>query len=314
LGVPVALGIVLGLVVLIARPRGAHAEGAEADAAEQRERCAVRLSVALTGVSPEASLLASSNPQGEVDNLVNTPAFADRFARFINSEFNGGPALSATEDPVYFLAHYIVANRKPWSELFVGPYDVVPTGPSMTVQPSAQGLGFFRSLAWLKRYAGNEERGLMLAGAFRVLSNTTGLVLDPSSGNPGDDRTSEGRKAAACKGCHFDAWYALDKVATLLPRREGQDPTTFTFVRTKNPPQPLLGKQLSDDRDLLTTLVASEAWRFQQCRNVFRFLYGRTENQCEAPVFDACVDTLAANAPIQSAVAVVAKDPSFCMR
>jgi hypothetical protein len=41
-------------------------------------------------------------------------------------------------------------------------------------------------------------------------------------------------------------------------------------------------------------------------------MYGRPENQCEAKTFDACVDALASKKTIQSAVAAVAKDASFC--
>jgi hypothetical protein len=45
---------------------------------------------------------------------------------------------------------------------------------------------------------------------------------------------------------------------------------------------------------------------------VFCYLYDRDENQCEGVVFDKCVDALAADGTMQSAVAAVVKDPSFC--
>jgi hypothetical protein len=299
--------------VALVTGRGAHAEGGEADKAEANERCAIRLAIALEGKSADSALLTAPDPQATVDAMVDSPEFADRYARFINSEFNGGPALSATEDPVYYLAKYVLTQKKPWSELFIGPYKVVAnaTATGMDVTADATGLGYFRSPSWMKRYAGNEPQGYMLSASFRILSNTTGLTLTPSVGNPGDDRTATGRSASGCKSCHFDNWFALDKFARLLPmKKPASDPPTFT--PPTEGPQQLLGKTLANDKDLVTTLVDSDAWRFNQCRVVYKFLYGRPENQCEAKTFDACVDALASKKTIQSAVAAVAKDASFC--
>ena len=73
-------------------------------------------------------------------------------------------------------------------------------------------------------------------------------------------------------------------------------------------------RRIANDKQLVETLVDSDAWRFNQCRNVFKFLYGRSENQCESKVFDSCVDALVNQKTIQSAVAAVAKDPSFCVK
>ncbi|MDF2693962.1 MAG: hypothetical protein K0S65_2345 [Labilithrix sp.] len=291
--------------------RGAHAEDADVDKAEVAERCAIRLSIALVGKSPDAALLASSDPRSAVEGLLASPDFADRFARFINSEFNGGPSSSATDDPVYYLAKHVIANDKPWTDLFIGPYAITPTETAMEVTDDAEGLGYFRSPSWMKRYGGNEGAGYMLVGAFRILSNTTGLELIPSVGNPGDDRSGAGRKAGACRGCHFDAWYALDTYAKLLPKRKGQG-DTMTFTEPTDGPQQLLGRTIADDKDLVSALVDSDAWRFHQCRNVFKFVHGRPENQCEATVFDSCVDALVQQKTLRAAVAAVVNDPTFC--
>ncbi|CAN5924244.1 hypothetical protein BH11MYX4_BH11MYX4_19950 [soil metagenome] len=297
--------------VALVTGRGAHAEGGEADKVEQNERCAIRLSIALQGKSADAALLAAADPQASIDAMVASPEFAERYARFINSEFNGGPSTSALEDPVYYLAKYVLTNKKPWSDLFIGPYKVVANATAMDVASDPNGLGYFRTPAWMKRYAGNEPQGYMLSASFRILSNTTGLMLTPSVGNPGDDRTANGRSAAACKSCHFDNWFALDKFARLLPmKKPASDPPTFT--PPTEGPQQLLGKTLANDKELVTALVDSDAWRFNQCRTAFKFLYGRPENMCEAKTFDACVDALANQKTIQSAVAAVAKDASFC--
>ncbi len=293
--------------------RGAHAEDSAADRAETNERCANRLSIALVGKSADATLFSAADPQSSVDALLQSPAFADQLASFINSRFNGGPATDAKSDTVYWLAKYIVTNGKPWSDLFVGSYDVVANaaGDGMDVKDDPKGLGYFRTDAWRRRYAGNEAQGYMLSASFRILSNTTGLVLTPSVGQPGDDRTTTGRMAAPCNSCHFNPWYALDHVARLLPMRKGMG-DTMTFTLPTEGPQQVLGETISTDQDLVTKLVGSDAWKFAQCRNVFQFLYGRNENQCEAPVFDACVSALENQKTIQSAVAAVAKDPSFC--
>ncbi len=310
-----ALPTIASGVALLTNAKGARADGAEADKAEASERCAIRIAIALQGKSADATLLANPDPQSAVDGMLSSPEFANRYASFINSEFNGGPSTAANDDPVYYLAKYVVAQNKSWSELFVGAYSVTAAadGKSMDVAADAKGLGYFRTASWMKRYAGNEPMGYMLSASFRILSNTAGLTLTPSVGNPGDDRTATGRSASPCKSCHFDDWYALDKFARLLPMKKvASDPPTFT--PTTAGPQQLLGKTITDDRELVQTLVDSDAWRFNQCRNVFKFLYGRSENQCESKVFDACVDALAGQKTIQSAVAAVAKDASFCVK
>ena len=308
-----ACPMLVGAVALLTGSRGARAEGAEGDKAETSERCAIRISIALQGKSADAALLASPDPQAAVDGMLASPEFADRYARFINAEFNGGPSTSATDDPVYYLAKHVVTQQLPWSELFLGGYSITASATAMDVKEDPDGLGYFHSPSWMKRYAGNEDKGYMLVGAFRILSNTTGLELNASVGNPGEDRTATGRSATACKSCHFDDWYALDKFARLLPKKKGQG-DAMTFTAPTEGPQQLLGKTLASDKELVASLVDSDAWRFAQCHNVFKFLYGRGENQCEAKVFDACVDALVSQKTIQSAVAAVAKDPSFCVK
>jgi len=310
--VPVAAAV--ALLGGPAGPRGAHAEGAEGDHVETRERCGLRLSIALQGKSPDPALLASSDPQAAVADMVGSPEFTERYARFINAQFNGAPSATAAEDPVYYLAKYVLEKQKPWSDLFVGPYAITAasaTATEMVVAEDEDGLGYFRSPAWMKRYAGNEDQGMMLVAAFRILSDTTGLTLVASVGAPGEKRDATGRAAAACKGCHFDSWYALDKFAKLLPRKKTSG-DTVTFTPPPAGTQDILGKSIADDRAMVGALVDSDAWRVAQCRNVFRFLYGRVENQCEARAFDACVDALSGEKTLQAAVAAVAKDPSFC--
>lgn len=304
---------VLAAGLAAASGKGARADGSEADKAEQNERCAIRLSIALVGKSPDAALFASGNPQSAIDGMIESPEFAERYARFVNAQFNGGPATSPTEDPVYYLAKHVITNNKPWTDLFNGPYDVVANGTtSMNVTDDPNGLGYFRSNAWRLRYAGNEEKGYMLVAAFRIFSNMTNLTLSPSVGNPGDDRTANGRAQGVCKTCHYDAYFALDKVARVLPMKKVAADGKVTFAAPTEGPQQLLGKNITDDKALVNAIIESDAYRFAQCRAVFNFLYGRDENQCEAPVFDACVNALSEKKTIKAAVAAVAKDPGFC--
>lgn len=280
---------------------------AEDDAAEKRERCATRLSIALLGKSAAPELSAAASPQDQVDALLGDPVFVDRFARFTNAQLNPQPGENVGEDASYTLSKYVLANKKPWSDLFVGPYDV-----TNTVAPDPAGLGYFRSAPWMKRYAGNEEDGYRLSAAYRILQNTTGLELTATTNVQGVDLTAKGRQAAACAGCHYQSWYALDKVAKVLSRRKGQN-ANITFIPPSEGPQQILGgKTIADDKQLVTELVASENFRVNACRLAFKYLYGRAENTCEAQVFERCVDAFAKEQTMQSAIAVVAKDPTFC--
>lgn len=290
--------------------RSAQAE--DGDKTEFNARCARRVSISLLGKSPDAALLASAAPQGQVDALLGTADFQERYARFTNSVFNSGPGEEAKQDAVYSLAKHILAGGRPWKELFNGPYRVdLQTDGTMKVVDDPEGLGYFRSREWLVRYAGNESTGVKLNTAFRILNNTTNLELIPSVAKPGEDRTAAGREAPGCKTCHFENWYGLDLVAKVLTKRVGQD-DAMKFEAPTAGPQQLLGKTIANDKELVTALVESDSWKFAQCRNVFRFLYGRAENVSEGHIFDTCVDELTAKGTIQAAIASVAKDASFC--
>ena len=40
--------------------------------------------------------------------------------------------------------------------------------------------------------------------------------------------------------------------------------------------------------------------------------YDRPEDECEGPIFDKCMSAFSNDGKIQTALATVAKDPSFC--
>jgi hypothetical protein len=291
------------------------ARAVEPDPQAAHEKCAERLSIAVLGLSPSAALLGDANPQSQVDTMVQAPEFIERFSRFVNQQLNDDPGAVAAEDSAYYMTKYALEKGLAWKDVFSGPYNVVAganANAAPTVQADPQGLGYFRSTPWKVRYAGNEEEGLKISTAYRMMNNIVGLTLVASTNAPGADISATGRKAPACAGCHYDSWYALDKVAQTLDRvkRTGMNVTFDESLATQ---QPILdGQSLKGDKALVDALVNSEQFQFRACRLAFKFLYGRDENVCEAPVFDKCVDELKASGKIQNAVAAVAKDSTFC--
>jgi hypothetical protein len=279
---------------------------------EATERCATRLSIALLGKSPSAALLANANPQATIDQMVASPVFIERFARFVNATFNELPGATAADDSAYHLARYVLQNNRPWEELFIGQYTLNGTGDAVTVAADPAGIGYFRNRAWMTRYAGNEIGGVRIQAAYRMMQNVIGLKLVATTNAPDADISATGRQAATCRACHYDSWFALDKVASVLGKREGMA-ATATFTPYSGPPQTLLGGlSIGSEKELVTALTRSVAFEFRSCRLAFLFLYGRNEQTCEAPVFDACMQTFKANKTIQSAIKVVASSQAYC--
>jgi hypothetical protein len=296
-------------IVAIAASLGAMTSPlrAEEDPAAKNERCAIRLSMALLGKSPDAALLRSAAPQDSVDAMLADPAFVERFARYTNRRFNAEPGDNVGEDAVYTLAKHVLTNRLPWKEMFVGRTNV---GETVTADPA--GLGYFRSDGWMRRYAGNEPAGYRLVAAYRILQNTTGLDLAATTNAPEADISAEGRKAPQCKVCHYEGWFALDKVAKVLSRRQGLN-KEMKFIPPNEGPQTILDDEsIANDEALVKSLVSSEDYRVHQCRVAFGFLYGRPENTCEAPVFEKCLDAFTSEGTMQAAVRAIAKDAGFC--
>jgi hypothetical protein len=302
---PLAAGA-LALTFGLAKPHRVNADDASA-AVEKRERCATRLSVAFLGKSAAPDLFAAADPQEKVSGLLADPQFVERFARFVNAELNDEPGETIPEDASYTLAKYVLTNDKPWKDMFVGKYDVTDT-----VAADATGLGYFRSDAWMRRYAGNETAGYRIVAAYRILQNTTGLELTATTNVDGVDLSAKGREAPACAGCHFQKWYALDKVARVLSKRQGTG-ANMTFVAPTDGPQQILdGQTITNDQQLVESLVASEDFTFNVCRLAFKYLYGRAETTCEGVVFDKCIDSFKGSGSMKDAIAAIAKDPTFC--
>lgn len=311
---PVAAAIVFSVV---SSPKRATAEDTGADSAEHAERCATRLSSAILGEGPAADLLANRQPQGTVDAMLKDAKFVERFSRFINSQFNTAPGAMPAEDASYYMTKYVLENSKPWSDMFIGQYDVAPQNAQQpmgqaVVTPNAEGLGYFRSRAWAVRYAGNEPAGIRIVTAYRMMQNTIGLTLAATTNAPDADVSAAGRKAPQCAGCHYTPWFALDNVAAVLGTRQGTGAQTRFTPSSLGPQQIFGGVTISNDKELVTALVGNEAFNVNACRLAYKYLYGRAERSCEGPVFDQCVDAFKKDKTITSALAVVAKDPLFC--
>jgi hypothetical protein len=304
-----APAVALASLATMARSAKAPLEDAE------RARCATRLSLALTGAPATPDLLANADPQSQVDALLATPQFVDQFARFINSKFNDEPGMAPADDAPFFLAKYLLQNNKPWHELFDGGYRVdavagPPVSAQVVVDPA--GLGYFRSRNWMIRYAGNEEQGYRLSSAFRIQQNIIGLDVTAVTNAPGVDVSATGRMATGCRGCHYDSYFALDKVAKILSRKTGPANNPVFVDPTEGPQVVLDSHTLNNDADLVKTLVESPDHQFRTCRLAFQFLYGRGEATCESELFDKCIDAYTSTGDVRAAVKTIAQEPGFC--
>ncbi|HEY5922388.1 MAG TPA: hypothetical protein VIV11_11990 [Kofleriaceae bacterium] len=281
-------------------------------------RCATRLSLSLTGRAPSAALLSSADPQSQVDALLADPAFVEQFARFINAELNPEPGMTPAADATYFMAQHVLTNNRPWREMFDGKYRVEPVPAAGGMPATARvvddpdGLGYFRSRPWMVRYAGNEEQGYRLNSAFRIQQNVIGLDVGAVTNLPGTDISASGRMATQCRGCHYDEYFALDKVAKVLSRRTGPDDAIVFVPPTEGPQQVLDGRMIANDADLVQALVESTDHKFRTCRLAFQFLYGRAEATCESALFDRCVDEYTNTGDIRAALRTIATDTGYC--
>jgi hypothetical protein len=286
----------LGLILL--------GEGAYADPVTPA--CARRLGIAFTG-APSAQSTGGSASELTASFLASAEFF-ERFARFINSRFNPIPGQTPADDTAYHFVRYVLEQGLPWEQLFLGKLNLM----NVRVVPDEGGLGYFRTNAWQVRYAGNEEAGVRIVSAYRMLQNTVGLKLAPAQIAAGVDSSATGREAAGCRGCHYDGWYALDPMAVVLGRVTRNGAGDPSFPPYQGPAVELLGQSMSSDAELVAALVHSQRFQVNTCRLAFEFLFGRTENSCEGPVFDRCVTAFGQSGRIQDALAAIATDDLFC--
>jgi hypothetical protein len=280
---------------------------------ELNQRCATRLSTTILGKAPTSTLLSATDPKLSIDSMLATPEFIEKFSRFINSEFNRDPGVMPADDASYYLAKYVLTNNKPWKDLFAGQYRVDPGATATAdavVVSDALGLGYFRSRAWMVRYAGNETEGYRIVSAYRIMNNVIGLKLQAAVNTDGINAT--GRKAPACAGCHYNPNFGLDYAAKVLSKRVGMG-STMTFSAPNEGPQPLFGnQQIADDAQFVNAMVNSLDFKFNACRLAMKFLYGRAEFKCEGPVFDQCVSAFTTTGTMQAALGAVAKNAAYC--
>ncbi len=278
----------------------------------KNSRCASRLAISVTGKLKPSQLLDQDNPQRSAKNLLKSPEFIEYFSRYINAQFNDEPGESAAEDAPYYVMRKVLEENRPYRDLFLGPYRVVATSASEArVDADPNGLGYLRSPAWMERYAGNEEAGWRIVAAYRILSNTLGTELNPTTAAPNVDESAEGRRSPACAVCHYDNWFALDPLAMVLGRAVRDTNNQLNFL----PGQESLvlgGVKIANERQLIETLVASEEFQYRSCEIIFEFLYGRKPLACEAGIFDRCMTAFKADGRIQSALLSYLEEGSFC--
>ena len=310
------LGVPAAVIAVVAS--GGRSAGVTPPDDAARVRCATRLSMALTGKAPSAELLAAADPQAEVDKLLADEAFVEQFSRFMNSKLNPEPAMTPAADATYYLTQYVLRNNRPWHELFDGQYRVEPV-PATTSSPATaqvvadpNGLGYFRSRPWMVRYAGNEEQGYRLSAAFRIQQNIVGLDVGAVTNAPGTDISATGRMASSCRGCHYDEWFALDKVARVLSRKTGPDDAIVFVAPTEGSQQILNGRTIANDAELVAALLDSTDHKFRTCRLAFEYLYGRAEANCEAALFDACIDAYTTTGDVRATLRTLATAPGYC--
>jgi len=281
-------------------------------------RCATRLSIALLGTSPTATLAAAPSPQSQVPAMLQDPNFIDQFARFVNAQFNEIPGNMPVEDSAYWLAKQVLSTGVPWKQMFIGPYGVQTdaNGNVTAIVNDPNGLGFFTWLPWMQFYSGNEPAGIPLRMANHIMRATVGLSLIPVTNSASVNITATGRQAPACAGCHYNSLFGLDYAAQLLPQKVvNSNPITFTAPLPANLPVVNLlglGTAMNNESDFVHALVNSTNFEFHACEIAFKYLYGRTEYACEGPVFDACMRAFHANGMIQSAIQALAQDPTYC--
>lgn len=315
--------IVPALVLTVAGAAAlTHRAAAAPVGQEAAARCARRVSMSLTGKAPSATLLASTNPQSEVDQLIASPDFIERFSGYINSEMNLNSGANSAEDASYHMMKHVLTNNLPYRDMFMGKFNVnspanMPN--TVTVDADPMGLGYFHSRAWLVRYAGNEEAGIKIVTAYRIMQNMVGLKLTAVSNAEGVPTGKDVRTTNVnCTQCHNadlakepTKWWSLDKIASILTVRKGTG-NNMTFDPPAVAEVDLAGQKVHNDVELVQVLAASEDFNFNVCRLAFKYLNGRVENTCEAAVFDKCVADFKASGKIQAAVASIAKDTNFC--
>ena len=280
-------------------------------------QCITRYSIAITGNAPDQSLLDSNDPESKenIQKLLTSQDFYERFARFINHEFSDERGDSSEEDASYHMAKHVLENNLKWKDMFVGKLNVVEQNGRVRVRNDPNGLGYTRSDAWAQRYAGNEGNGVRINTAYRVMQNTFGLELVAADLPADADTTVEGRNTQQpCKSCHFDQVTALDPVATAFPNvvRNNQGGFIRFAEANKTPQQALGGESFTNDADLMNVLTSSLDYEYHSCELAYKFVTGRDENTCGKPVMDKCLTAFKETGYIQDAIASIITSEEIC--
>ena len=308
------LVFVTGTVVAAWMASGARAQAETTPDAHAAVRCRKTTAIALAGRLPLAAESALQDDQAFRTAVMNSDDFRDRFASYLMRELNNAPAEDRFQDALYTMTVDVLKERRPFSDLFKGKLTIKlsPTTARYYVTDDPDGLGYFRTSGWMVRYAGNEGEGIRLTTAYRVMHNLTGMKLTAVNNAEAGDVSKKGRESPHCRGCHYDGWAPLDPIAALFGKRRGIG-ASIEFL----PPDPgvsatVAGHVVKSDRELVELLVASNDYKVRMCRLMFKFVYGRDETSCEAPVFDRCVDVLNAEDSAVKALDTLVSQGGFC--
>ncbi|MBK7857101.1 MAG: hypothetical protein IPJ65_00495 [Archangiaceae bacterium] len=166
------------------------------------------------------------------------------------------------QDSAYYLAWEILQKHRPWKEIFLGPYRVEKNAAdTVVVSVDPQGLGYFRSSAWLKRYAGNEPNGVKLSTAYRIFNNTIGPKLVPSTNTPGRRHQLDRPPVAGCR--QLPLRQPLRSTSPPACWASASAPATMTFSPPDRTKVTLLGGRHGERRPRAGHRAGqSEAFRF----------------------------------------------------
>ena len=187
------------------------------------------------------------------------------------------------------------------------------TTSTNAVAPDPEGLGYFRSDAWMRRYAGNEEDGYRLSAAYRILQNTTGLELTATTNVAG--RRPHGDRAAGRRLPRLP----LRELVRARQGREGPEPPTGperqhdvhaadrgrrrrSSTARRSPTTSSSSPRSSARRTSASTPAASRSSTSTAASRT------RARRRCSS----AASMPSRRSKTMQSAIAVVAKDPTFC--
>lgn len=326
----------IGLVALSALS-SAPAMGA----AQNSMQCSQKLYSTLFGRAATATELELANPLSNVDSMLQDEEFHNKFGEFVNAHMNWIPAEGSRNNPVYMgITKYLFkpgpnewifdenGNRTdqkytqelPWAYLFTKGYETYDNGYNPKTQDRCMNAasGYFSTDYWQKTYKGNEEGGIKIRTAYMIMNNQIGLDLEAltvnSSGGSGLEARSD--PSTVCYACHFATDFALDKVASILPKvdrtkaPDEQGCTDLPFAG--NTQTTVYGQTISNLPELTELLAELPQFDENACSIAFEFVFGREERGADREIFEPCIAEFEKSGFITTAVKYFIESEYFC--